>query len=203
MHKVSNITKSRNMCVVDSDDNLSECVNKMTSSNSTIALVINSDKKNTFQMITRENVVKEIFTKKSLDVSDYKVWQVACKRSPLISSNETLAECAKRMKENKCESLFVVDNDNEGAIVGFVDLDDLFQYAFATSAASIHKSLTSVDLHMERLHEETSGMRHVALSIVDHLITSLIILLLMIADLSFAVYVVLNVSNVIEPNART
>ena len=97
------------------------------------------------------------------------------------------------MKENKCDSLVVVDNENEGSIVGFVDWDDLFQYAFATSSASIQKSITSVDLHMERLHEETSGMRHLALSIVDHLITSLIILLLMIADLSFAVYVVLNV----------
>ena len=74
-HKVSVITKSRNMCVVDNQDKLTECVNKMASSNSTVALVMpDSHQKNMFKMVTRENVVKEIFTKKSLDVSECRVY---------------------------------------------------------------------------------------------------------------------------------
>ena len=114
------------------------------------------------------------------------VWQVAIPHAPIVSSDSTISECSKKMKHTLSRSLFVVDS--QGSILGIVDANDLFNYVYASSTTHISQSLSSVDLHMERLHEETKGFRHVVLSLVDHLITSFIILLLMIADLTLAVY---------------
>jgi hypothetical protein len=61
-HKVSVITNSRRMCIVDTDDLLSDCVNKMSISNSFIALVTSSKAHNeTLKMVTREQVVNKVF----------------------------------------------------------------------------------------------------------------------------------------------